>query len=88
MAGPVAFGMRVCVAVRRRLAYVWDDYHRAWGVQWSQHQPWRGDDLPADQGQLRGRHDEGGWQLHGRFAPDRRAPGKPATGERRRNSPR
>ncbi|HZZ50786.1 MAG TPA: hypothetical protein VFE65_28180 [Pseudonocardia sp.] len=93
MTGPVALGVRVCVAARRRLVHVWDDYHRAWGAQWSQHQPWRGDDLPPDQGQLRWRSDAGEWQLHGRFAPGGPATGgpapvKPAPGAHRRNSSR
>jgi hypothetical protein len=69
MTGPVAIGVRVCIAAGRRLARVWDDYHRAWGAQWSEHQPWCGDDLPADQGQLRWRREAGEWQLYGRFAP-------------------
>jgi hypothetical protein len=71
MTGPMTFGVRVCIAARRLLRRVWEDYHRAWGAQWSEHQPWRGDDLPPNQGQLRWRQQDGEWQLHGRFAPAR-----------------
>ncbi|HEY1966533.1 MAG TPA: hypothetical protein VGH89_01190 [Pseudonocardia sp.] len=59
------FGVRWIGAVRQ----AWDNHHRAWGANWQEHQPWRGDDLPPDQGQLRWRQVDDGWRLDGQFAP-------------------